>query len=85
MPSKGDAILEDSILEVAQPKRSRRVIVSFDESLHSLLEATACLGGYDGIEEYARTAILERFEQDRERCRVAMERADARKTKKAEG
>ena len=85
MALKGEAVLEDAILEVAPPKRTRRVIISFDESLHALLEATACLGGYEGIEEYARAAILERFELDRERCRAAMERADTRKTKKAEG
>ena len=55
-------------------KRVRRIIVAVEENVHALLEATAQLAGYQGIEEYASEAILQRFEMDRERCRAAMER-----------
>jgi hypothetical protein len=55
-----------------QGKRMRRVIVPFDESEHSIIEATARLGGYAGIEEYAKEAILARFEIDRDTCKAAI-------------
>lgn len=55
-----------------QGKRMRRLIVPFDESEHLIIEATARLGGYAGIEEYAKEAILARFEIDRETCKVAI-------------
>lgn len=55
-----------------QGKRMRRVIVPLDESQHLVIEATARLGGYAGIEEYAKEAILARFEIDRETCRAAI-------------
>lgn len=55
-----------------QWKRMRRVIVPFDESQHLIIEATARLGGYAGIEEYAKEAILARFEIDRETCKAAI-------------
>jgi hypothetical protein len=55
-----------------QGKRMRRVIVPFDESQHLIIEATARLGGYPGIEEYAKEAILARFEIDREICKAAI-------------
>lgn len=53
-------------------KRTRRVIVPFDERQHMIIEATARLGGYQGIEEYAKEAILARFEIDRETCKAAI-------------
>ena len=55
-----------------QGKRMRRVIVPLDDSQHLIIEATARLGGYAGIEEYAKDAILARFEIDHETCRAAM-------------
>lgn len=55
-----------------QGKRMRRLIVPFDESQHLIIEATARLGGYAGIEEYAKEAILARFEIDRETCKAAI-------------
>jgi hypothetical protein len=39
---------------------------------HLVIDAAARLGGYADIEEYAKEAILARFEIDRETCRAAI-------------
>lgn len=65
--------MEETKVKRKRPgKRMRRVIVPFDEAQHLIIEATARLGGYAGIEEYAKDAILARFEIDHETCRAAV-------------
>ena len=67
-----ESLLSEKRVRGKRGKRLRRIIVPIEGSAHSLIEATAHLGGYAGIEEYARKAILEKFERDRDTCRTAM-------------
>jgi hypothetical protein len=57
------------------------VIINFDDQTHTLLQATAGLAGFERLEDYAREAIVQRLEVDREACRTAMTRTAARKSR----
>ena len=63
--------------------RQRRVIINFDDLTHTLLQATASLAGFESPEDYAREAVLQRLEVDREACRSAITRAAVRKSRDA--
>jgi hypothetical protein len=63
--------------------RQRRVIINFDDQIHTLLQATASLAGFESPEDYAREAVLQRLEVDREACRTAITQAAARKCRDA--
>jgi hypothetical protein len=61
--------------------RQRRVIINFDDQTHTLLQATASLAGFESPEDYAREAVLQRLEVDREACRTAITRAATKKSR----
>ncbi len=72
-----ESFLKEKLVKPRRGKRTRRVIVTYEQSDHSLLASTADLGGYPSVEEYARQAIKEKFEADRAKCRAAMARERA--------
>lgn len=59
------------------------MIINLDGLTHTLLQATASLAGFESSEDYAREAVLQRLEVDREACRTAMTRTAARKSREA--